>query len=129
MGEYLLTPNPSARGGLFCPKTITLGFLKNIVASNKFKEEFRHYIENNFIHHQHKNRKSKINKVITASKKYIRNGDEILYDELIYYVEHNPKCKLPWSDKELLIAKKHVLDKIKERSDDYVACQYQNMEI
>merc|ERR1711937_1052899 len=101
MAEYLLTPATSKRGGLFCPKTITLGFLKNIVASNKFKEEFRHYIENNFIHHQHKSRKAKINKVITACKKYVKNDDEINYEELINYVERNPKCKLPWSDKEL----------------------------
>lgn len=71
MSQFLNTPKCSGKSGLFCPKTITLSFLKNIVKSKRFYEEFRVYIENNFKQNENKSRKTKLEKVVTACKKYM----------------------------------------------------------
>ena len=47
---------------------------------------------------------------------------------MIDYIEKNPKCKLPWSSRELKTAKIHVLDKINEKTDSFIDTDYRNME-
>jgi len=102
---------------LFNPRTINSKYVSNVSKSELFLEHFTQYLNNDFIEDYHKTVEFKINKVIekclelTGKKK--SNSANVKK-----YIEDNPKCKLPWSMKELNNAKLSVLDLINKRHTD-----------
>lgn len=80
-------------------------------------QHFQQYLNNDFIEDYSKSVEFKISKVIDkclelASKK--KTGPNCVKQ----YIEKNPKCKLPWSHRELEAARVSVLDLINKRTQD-----------
>lgn len=93
---------------LFNPKTINSRYITNIMKSDVFKTHFEDFLEHYFILDYSKSREFKIQKVVEKcyecfSKK--RGGG---FEEVQKYIEQNPKCKLQWSDQELIAARESV---------------------
>jgi DNA-dependent RNA polymerase auxiliary subunit epsilon len=94
---------------LFNPKTINTKYVSNIMKSNRFHTDFTEFLEHHFLDDYKKTRQFKIQKVVEKcyecfGKKKGSGG----FDEVQKYIEHNPKCKLPWSDIELVHARDSV---------------------
>jgi DNA-dependent RNA polymerase auxiliary subunit epsilon len=94
---------------LFNPKTINTKYVSNIMKSNKFHTDFTDFLEHHFLDDYKKTRQFKIQKVVEKcyecfGKKKGSGG----FDEVQKYIEQNPKCKLPWSDIELVHARDSV---------------------
>lgn len=119
MESFLMAPQGSKNttSNLFNPRTINSKYVSNVSKSELFLEHFTQYLNNDFIEDYHKTVEFKINKVIekclelTGKKK--SNSANVKK-----YIEDNPKCKLPWSMKELNNAKLSVLDLINKRHTD-----------
>lgn len=96
---------------LFNPKTINAKYVQNVTRSEVFLADFRDYLEKEFIKDYSKTIDFKIGKVIEKCNDLIskkRNGIANVKD----YVEQNPKCKLPWTHRELDAARISVRDLI-----------------
>jgi hypothetical protein len=75
--------------------------------SNVFLKDFNQYLDKDFMEDYAKSREYKISKVLEKCYDYLekkKSGSVKVKD----YIENNPKCKLPWSDKELLVAQNSV---------------------
>ena len=118
---YLSGTRDSNKKGqcLFNPKTINSKYVASIMKSQNFVKDFNEYLNNEFMQDYGKTRDYKIKKVLEKCYDFLgkkKNGAQKVKD----YIENNPKCKLPWSDKELSTAKESVFQllnhKIKNRS-------------
>jgi len=111
--ESFLSMNSNANDrlaqNLFNPKTINAKYVQNVTRSEVFLADFRKYLENEFIKDYSKTIDFKIGKVIEKCNDLIskkRQGIANVKD----YVENNPKCKLPWTHRELEAARSTVRD-------------------
>jgi hypothetical protein len=75
--------------------------------SKKFLNDFNYYLDHEFMQDYGKTRDYKISKVLEKCYEFLdkKKTGAVRVKE---YIELNPKCKLPWSDKELKIAKESV---------------------
>jgi hypothetical protein len=93
---------------LFNPKTINSRYVTNIMKSGLFKAHFEDFLENQFVTDYNKSREFKIQKVVEKCYECFNKKKGGGYEEVQKYIEQNPKCKLPWSDTELVSAKESV---------------------
>ena len=94
---------------LFNPKTINSRYVLNIMKSEVFYNHFVEFLDNFFVMDYNKTREFKIEKVVQkCEESFQKKKGNFGYDEVRKYVEQNPKCKLPWSDKELKSAQESV---------------------
>lgn len=93
---------------LFNPKTINSRYVTNIMKSALFKAHFEDFLENQFVTDYNKSREFKIQKVVEKCYECFNKKKGGGYEEVQKYIEQNPKCKLPWSDSELVSARESV---------------------
>lgn len=93
---------------LFNPKTINSRYVTNIMKSGLFKAHFEDFLENQFVTDYNKSREFKIQKVVEKCYECFNKKKGGGYEEVQKYIEQNPKCKLPWSDSELISARESV---------------------
>jgi hypothetical protein len=93
---------------LFNPKTINSRYVTNIMKSILFKAHFEDFLENQFVTDYNKSREFKIQKVVEKCYECFNKKKGGGYEEVQKYIEQNPKCKLPWSDTELVSARESV---------------------
>lgn len=114
------TRDKAKKGGqcLFNPKTINSRYVSSIMKSPKFVKDFNDYLENEFMEDYGKTREYKISKVLEKCYDFLEKKKSGA-NKIKEYIENNPKCKLPWSDRELNTAKSSVYQllnhKIKNR--------------
>jgi hypothetical protein len=109
--------NRRSTQNLFNPKTINQKYVLNVIQSELFLDHFQQYLHNDFIKDYLKTVEFKITKVIEKCYELVikkKNGVNMVKT----YVENNPKCKLPWSYKELESARVSVLDMINKKVVD-----------
>lgn len=85
-------------------------YLENLLSSERFRGGLETYLNGDFIRGYKMRRKKKIDNFIDKLKK--DRELSLNHDRLANYLENNPKCKLPWSNKELIAAKNCVLQLI-----------------
>lgn len=117
--SFLMAPKGSKNStqNLFNPKTINSKYVQNVSKSELFLEHFTQYLSNDFIEDYCKTVEFKINKVIEKCLELVSKKNKGSTTVKLY-IEKNPKCKLPWSTKELVNAKLSVLDLINKRSGE-----------
>lgn len=93
---------------LFNPKTINSRYVTNIMKSELFKAHFQDFLENQFVTDYNKSREFKIQKVVEKCYECFGKKKGGGFEEVQRYIEQNPKCKLPWSDNELVSARESV---------------------
>lgn len=93
---------------LFNPKTINSRYVTNIMKSELFKGHFQDFLENQFVTDYNKSREFKIQKVVEKCYECFGKKKGGGFEEVQRYIEQNPKCKLPWSDNELISARESV---------------------
>jgi hypothetical protein len=93
---------------LFNPKTINSRYVSNIMKSQIFQSHFEDFLENQFITDYNKTREFKIQKVVEKCYECYNKKKGGGFEEVQRYIEQNPKCKLPWSNNELVSARESV---------------------
>jgi len=117
MESFLFTnnrDNEKVTQNLFNPKTINAKYVQNVTKSENFLADFKNYLDKEFIKDYSKTIDFKIGKVIEKCYELIskkRNG----INNVKEYVEENPKCKLPWTHRELDAARNSVMDLIENK--------------
>jgi hypothetical protein len=91
-------------------------YLENLLSSEKFRSGLESYLNTDFIRGYKMRRRKKIDNFIDKLKK--DNFFNQNLEKLRNYLENNPKCKLPWSNKELNAAKTCVLQLIHNKKDN-----------
>jgi hypothetical protein len=76
-------------------------------------------LDKSFICNERKVRKSKLEKMIQNCRRTLGIAEFDKLASLLEYVEKNPKCKIPWSDMELKMARQHVLEKMKDQEAEF----------
>ena len=100
---------------LFNPKTINSKYVTNIMKSTRFREDFEDFLHKKFILDYNKSRKFKIQKVVEKCIECFNKKKGGGIEEVQKYIERNPKCKLPWSDRELVAARQSVDQLLKNK--------------
>lgn len=90
-------------------------YLENLLSSEKFRSGLEGYLNSDFIKGYKNRRRKKIDNFIEKLKKDNFFGGKL--DVLTNYLENNPKCKLPWSNKELNAAKDCVMQLIRQKKE------------
>ena len=96
-------------------------YLENLLSSDRFREGLETYLNLDFIKGYKLRRKKKIENFIEKLKK--DNFFNQNLEKLTNYLENNPKCKLPWSNKELNSAKTCVMQLIINKKNNPDASQ------
>ena len=104
---WLKTINPNA--SIFMPKTINTAYIKKISVSDTFLRDFSQYLHYEFMENYKESVEPKINKFIEKCYEQAGNSNSA-QTKIQEYVEDNPKCKFPWTQKELNNAKQAVCD-------------------
>ena len=94
-------------------KTMNSTYLENLLSSEKFRQGLETYLTTDFIRGYKQRRRKKIDNFIEKLKKDNFFNQDLT--KLTDYLENNPKCKLPWSNKELMAAKNCVKTLIQQR--------------
>ena len=102
---------------LFNPKTINSKYVTNVLKSKDFLTHFQDFLENHFLTDYNKSREYKIQKVVEKCYECFTKKNKGGEEDVKKYVEKNPKCKLPWSDQELIAARKCVRELIEKKLD------------
>lgn len=83
-------------------------YLENLLSSERFRNSLEAYLNQDFVKGYKCRRRKKIDNFIDKLRKdNFFSGD---LEKLRDYLENNPKCKLPWSNRELVSAKDCVLE-------------------
>lgn len=90
-------------------------YLENLLSSEKFRQGLEIYLNTDFIKGYKMRRRKKIDNFIEKLKKDKAMSQN--HTKLADYLENNPKCKLPWSNKELQAAKECVLQLIRAKKE------------
>ena len=91
-------------------------YLENLLTSKLFEKDLINFLEKNFIKIYEEKRIKKIeNFVEKIQKKFFESGDPDL-SALKDYLENNSKCKLPWSNYELKLAKSSVMQLLQQKT-------------
>jgi hypothetical protein len=90
-------------------------YLENLLSSERFRAGLETYLNTDFIKGYKMRRRKKIDNFIDKLKKDKELSTNS--DKLANYLENNPKCKLPWSNKELVAAKTCVLQLIHNKRE------------
>lgn len=91
-------------------KTMNSTYLENLLSSERFRNGLEQYLNTDFINGYKMRRRKKIDNFIDKIKKENFFNQDLV--KLTNYLENNPKCKLPWSNKELMAAKNCVMSLI-----------------
>lgn len=86
---------------LFNPKTINAHYVECVMRSKHFEADFKNFIQHEFMKDYSRTRELKIKKVLEKCLNFFIESPEKGEAGVIRYIEENPKCKLPWSNKEL----------------------------
>jgi len=92
-------------------------YLENLLSSGVFRDDLTNYLEDQFISNYNERRRKKIDNLVDKlRKKFLEtsNSFHLLKD----YLEKNSKCKLPWSNYELELAKQCVILLIQEKEQE-----------
>jgi hypothetical protein len=90
-------------------------YLENLLSSERFRQGLEIYLNTDFIKGYKMRRRKKIDNFIEKLKKDKSMSQN--HVKLADYLENNPKCKLPWSNKELQAAKDCVLQLIRHKKE------------
>lgn len=90
-------------------------YLENLLSSEKFRVGLETYLNTDFVKGYKMRRRKKIDNFIEKLKKDKSMSQN--HQKLADYLENNPKCKLPWSNKELQAAKDCVLQLIRQKKE------------
>lgn len=93
---------------LFNPKTINTKYVTTIMKSKLFRMDFLSYLNGEFEREYLISMMSKITKVLQKCYKYLESK-KVGKTKMQSYIEENAKCKLPWTIRELKLAKDCVL--------------------
>ena len=97
-------------------KTMNSKYLDNLLSSERFRQDLDLFLDMNFLPNYTDRRRKKIDNLVDKlRKKFLDNGDSSLTD-LRNYLEKNSKCKLPWSNYELQLARKSVKELLSQKS-------------
>lgn len=96
-------------------KTMNSKYLENLMTSKKFCSDLMDYLDKKFVSSYEDKRLVKIESFVDKVKTKFLEVETPNLEELKYYLERNSKCKLPWSNYELKIAKQNVLQLYKQR--------------
>jgi hypothetical protein len=96
-------------------KTMNSTYLENLLSSERFRQGLETYLNTDFVKGYKMRRRKKIDNFIEKLKKDKHMSQD--HQRLADYLENNPKCKLPWSNKELQAAKDCVLQLIRQKKE------------
>ena len=89
-------------------KTLSKDYITLLFDNLSFKEDFLNYIEGKFIKDYQQNVCKKFKKLFKRLRKKMRHGGysnyDLIVDEFIYKFAANKRCKLPWTNKEIVDA-------------------------
>lgn len=97
-------------------KTMNSRYLENLMVSTKFCDDLISYLETSFVSAYAEKRVLKIHNFIEKLTKKFFSNSQVDIQALKYYLQQNSKCKLPWSNSELLIAKATVISLYNQRT-------------
>lgn len=91
-------------------KTMNSRYLNNLLKSRLFAADLLKFLEHRFITKYTERRIKKVENLVEKLRKkfFLPEGEQI--QELCTYLEKDSKCKLPWSNYELRLAKKSVIE-------------------
>lgn len=103
--EVFFCPTNSLSKTKRVSKTINLDYVANLAKSQQFIIEFSKYMNSGLIEDYFEDIEEKINGLVSKWKddfREKREGDnKIVLKTIKSYIEHNNKCKLPWSKSEI----------------------------
>lgn len=97
-------------------KTMNSKYLDNLLKSRKFREDLALFLDLHFLPNYTERRRKKIDNLVDKlKKKFIEDKNKSLSD-MRNYLEKNSKCKLPWSNYELQLARNSVKQLLDEKN-------------
>ena len=99
-------------------KTMNSKYLENLLSSRLFREDIKKYLEELFIDNYNERRRKKIDNLVDKLRKKFLNLPDS-YQPLKDYLEKNSKCKLPWSNYELQLAKDCVMQLVYQKEEEH----------
>ena len=106
---------------MFNPKTVTMAYARNFIKSCTFFRDFDSYLEEIFLIRECMIRDEKIKIVIDKCYNILSNSKTNKFSykaglaEIQKYLEENSKCKLPWTNIEIVTARSCVKELIEKK--------------
>lgn len=97
-------------------KTMNSKYLDNLLISAKFSDDLINYLDFKFVQNYEEKRMKKIQNFVDKIEKKFLIDNATKHAELKDYLERNSKCKLPWSNYELKLAKQTVQQLLNQRA-------------
>jgi hypothetical protein len=118
---YHCRENKRGSKGLFNPKTVTMAYARNFIKSQTFFRDFDTYLQEIFLIRECLIRDEKIKIVIDKCYNILTNSKTNKFSyktglsEIQKYLEENSKCKLPWTNIEIVTARSCVKELIEKK--------------
>ena len=108
-------------------KTMNSKYLENQLTSDKFRVDLSEFLDKKFLRNYEEKRIKKIENFVEKIEKKFFTQEVPDIEALKDYLERNSKCKLPWSNYELKLARQSVLLLLDQRNLNMASLQTKNL--